>query len=109
VTHCPNCRAVVNPTWGGCLACGAPVTDTPPRADFTGPCPADVERIRQTVKTWPQSFSRGWAELVVSAMVAGRDQHEAERIAFQPLAEDALLYQAETREPPGSWPPRPWR
>ncbi len=80
-----------------------------PEPDFTAPAPTDVERIRETVKSWPRSFAQGWAELVVSAMVAGRGQHEAERLAFRPLAEDAPLYQAETAEAPGPWPPRPWR
>ncbi|WP_025323483.1 hypothetical protein [Deferrisoma camini] len=64
-----------------------------------------MERIRETVKGWPRSFAQGWAELVVSAMVAGRDQHEAERLAFRPLAEDAPLYQAETGEASAPWPP----
>ena len=61
----------------------------PPEPDFSAPAPADVERIRRIVPTWPQDFAQAWPDLVVSAMVAGRDQHEAERIAYRTLVRDA--------------------
>ncbi len=107
MTRCPNCRAVANSEWSSCVACGVSMEAPIPRPDFVAPAPPDVTRIRETVKIWPRSFAQAWAELVVSAMVAGRDQHEAERLAFRPLAEDAPAYRAETDETPGPWPPAP--
>lgn len=77
------------------------------RPDFTAPCPPDVARIREIVRSWPASFAIGWAELVLSAMVAGRDQHDAERLAYAPLAEDAPKWATESGEAPGPWPPEP--
>ncbi len=116
------CRDYCRPSYAGPHPWGLNPTDwieaspqtepaapsTLPAPNFLAPCPADVGKIRETVKTWPQSFAQTWGELVVSAMVAGRDQHEAERLAFQPLAEDAPRWARESGEAPGPWPPTPY-